>query len=49
MTVLVEIVYPANRIVLDYGGLDDLILLGAVDIATGRTFGPGPCRDGPGR
>lgn len=41
MTVLVEIVYPANRIVLDYGGLDDLILLGAVDIATGRTFGPG--------
>ncbi|MGW4946331.1 RNA ligase [Actinoplanes sp. NPDC004185] len=40
LTVLVEIIYPANRIVLDYGGLDDLILLGAVDIATGRTFGP---------
>ncbi|MFC6611008.1 2'-5' RNA ligase [Amorphoplanes digitatis] len=40
LTVLVEIVYPENRIVLDYAGLDDLILLGAVEIATGRTFGP---------
>lgn len=34
-TYLVEIVYPENRIVLDYGDQDDLILLGAVDIATG--------------
>ena len=40
MTVLWEIVYPANRIVVDYRGLDDLILLGAVDIATGETVGP---------
>ncbi|HET9517706.1 MAG TPA: RNA ligase [Actinoplanes sp.] len=48
MTVLVEIVYPANRIVLDYAGLDDLILLGAVEIATGRTFGPGAVPDWPG-
>ena len=48
MTVLVEIVYPANRIVLDYGGLDDLILLGAVDIATGRTFGPEAVPEWPG-
>ena len=40
MTMLWEIVYPANRIVVDYRGLDDLILLGAVDIATGRTVGP---------
>jgi RNA ligase len=39
-TVLVEIIYPGNRIVLDYGGLDDLVLLGAVDIATGRSSGP---------
>jgi RNA ligase len=36
VTVLFEIVYPANRIVLDYRGLDDLLLLGGVDIATGR-------------
>lgn len=34
MTALFEIVYPANRIVLDYGGLDDLILLGFVETAT---------------
>ncbi|MFD0520246.1 RNA ligase [Paractinoplanes durhamensis] len=39
-TVLVEIIYPGNRIVVDYAGLDDLVLLGAVDIATGRTYGP---------
>ena len=39
-TVLVEIIYPGNRIVLDYDGLDDLMLLGAVDIATGRSHGP---------
>jgi len=48
LTVLVEIVYPENRIVLDYGGLDDLILLGAVDIATGRTHGPAAVPQWPG-
>jgi RNA ligase len=48
LTVLVEIVYPANRIVLDYAGLDDLILLGAVEIATGRTFGPAAVPHWPG-
>jgi putative RNA ligase len=35
VTYLFEIVYPSNRIVLDYGDLDDLLLLGAIDIATG--------------
>jgi RNA ligase len=40
ITVLFEIVYPANRIVVDYGTTDDLILLGAVDIATGEAVGP---------
>ena len=40
MTVLFEIVYPENRIVCDYGGADDLFLLGAVDIATGEVVGP---------
>lgn len=39
-TYLFEIVFPGNRIVLDYGDLDDLILLGGVDVATGRAFGP---------
>lgn len=36
-TYLCEIIYPANRIVVDYNGLDDLILLGAVELATGRS------------
>lgn len=34
-TLLFEIVYPDNRIVLDYDEFDDLILLGAVHIETG--------------
>lgn len=48
LTVLVEIIYPANRIVVDYRGLDDLVLLGAVEIATGRTFGPEAVPEWPG-
>ena len=36
-TYLYEIVYPENRIVLNYEGLHDLILLGAVDIRSGAT------------
>ena len=48
LTVLVEIIYPGNRIVVDYGPLDDLVLLGAVDIATGRTYGPEAVPGWPG-
>jgi RNA ligase len=40
ITVLVEILYPANRIVVNYGDTDDLHLLGAVDIATGAVLAP---------
>lgn len=40
VTYLFEIIYPANRIVVDYKGLDDLVLLGAVEIATGKTLHP---------
>lgn len=49
-TYLYEIVYPANRIVLDYGSTDDLILLGAVNIDTGEPVGPQslPCQQWPG-
>lgn len=36
-TYLFEIVYPANRIVVDYRGRDELVLLGAIEIATGRS------------
>jgi RNA ligase len=39
-TYLFEIIYPTNRIVLDYGSEDDLVLLGAVQIATGTPVGP---------
>lgn len=39
-TPLFEIVYPQNRIVLDYGDMDDLILLGMVDILTGVSWTP---------
>ncbi|GAA4592495.1 RNA ligase [Actinoplanes octamycinicus] len=48
LTVLVEIIYPGNRIVVDYQGLDDLVLLGAVEIATGRSHGPDAVPDWPG-
>lgn len=51
-TFLFEIVYPDNRIVLDYKGMDDLILLGAVDNDLGFYYGPREaagmlCWDGP--
>lgn len=39
-TLLFEIVYPGNRVVLDYGELDDLVLIGAVENATGHSVGP---------
>jgi RNA ligase len=48
LTYLFEIIYPENRVVVDYKGLDELILLAVVDTETGRTlpFGsydwPGP-------
>ena len=35
ITVLVEIIYPENRVVLDYGDLDDLVYLTAIDNETG--------------
>lgn len=40
ITYLFEIIYPENRIVVDYGQQDDLVLLGAVDIATGKSITP---------
>lgn len=39
-TFLFEIVYPANRIVLNYGDMDDLVLLGAVHKERGWYIGP---------
>lgn len=39
-TALFEIVYPGNRIVLDYGGMDELVYLGVVHIESGDSQGP---------
>lgn len=39
-TFLFEIIYPKNRIVLNYGELDDLVLLGAVHKERGYYVGP---------
>lgn len=35
-TYLFEIIYPSNRIVVDYGEMQDLILLSVIDNATGK-------------
>jgi len=36
ITFLFEIIYPANRIVVDYGQTYDLVLLGGVNVVTGE-------------
>ena len=36
VTYLFEILYPENRIVVDYGGVRELVLLGAFETRTGR-------------
>lgn len=40
VTMLVEIIYPDNQIVLDYKGIDDLFLLGGVHIPSGQFLTP---------
>ena len=35
-TLLFEIIFPANQIVVNYGDREDLVFLGAIDIATGK-------------
>lgn len=39
-TLLFEILFPDNRIVVDYGDVDDLFLLGAVNVRTGKSLSP---------
>lgn len=39
-TILVEIIYPENRIVVNYGERKELVLLGAVCIETGQSISP---------
>jgi RNA ligase len=38
LTYLFEIIYPANRIVVDYKDMDDLVLLAVIDNETGKTL-----------
>jgi RNA ligase len=38
VTMLFEIIYPENRIVCDYGDMDDLVLLGSVHIPSGDNW-----------
>ncbi len=40
ITPVFEIIYPENRIVVNYGDYDDLVLLGGVDIETGEFVDP---------
>lgn len=47
VTYLFEIIYPENRIVLDYGDMDDLILLDVLDNETGQSL-PHLFADWPG-
>ncbi|MFE2099545.1 RNA ligase [Streptomyces sp. NPDC059468] len=47
LTYLFEIVYPENRIVVDYKDMDDLVLLAVLDTETGKTM-PAGAYDWPG-
>ena len=38
LTDLVEIIYPENRIVVDYGDMATLVGIATIDLATGETF-----------
>ena len=40
LTPLFEIVYPANRVVTDYGDMRDLVLLAVIDVPTGADLPP---------
>ena len=48
LTYLFEIIYPENRIVIDYGETDDLLLLGAVRNRDGAATGPHNLPEWPG-
>lgn len=39
ITYLVEIIYPSNRVVVDYGGVRDLVLIGAIGIFKSNHYG----------
>lgn len=39
-TLLAEIIYPANKIIVDYGDQEKLVLIGAYDAGSGHEFNP---------
>lgn len=39
-TLLAEIIYPANKIIVDYGQEEKLVLIGAYDTGSGHEFNP---------
>lgn len=48
-TYLYEVIYPENRIVVDYKGEDDIILTGKVNIATGKSVPLDTINEWPGK
>ncbi len=38
LTLLFEVIYPENRIVIDYCGLKEMFLIGIIEIETGRDY-----------
>lgn len=42
VTYLMEVIYPENRIVVDYGTEEKLVLLAMIDSATGKEYSPTP-------
>ena len=48
-TYLWEVIFPDNRIVLDYGQLDDIFLIAAVDNTTGRSIPAAEVTEWPGQ
>lgn len=49
VTYIWEIIYPANRIVLNYGELDDIVLIAGIETATGRSIPAAELPEWPGR
>lgn len=41
-TYLFEIIYPANRVLIDYHGMEELVLLAVIDTESGREVDPIP-------
>lgn len=48
LTYLFEIIYPENRVVVNYGQMDDLVLLAVLDTETGQQVRPWGQYDWPG-